>query len=183
MGIETLAPWTLEFRTGFFMIIAGIDPGSRVTGYGFLEVQGNRYRCVDFGAIRAGTSKQPLSYRLTKIYSELTTLMGSHHPSAVAVEGVFYATNAQSALKLGQARGVALLAAAQCGAQIVEYSPLEVKKAVAGYGRADKIQIQTMVGMLLNMVDPPRPNDAADALAVALCHAFRKPPAQHIQQR
>ena len=178
--MDPLDPYTLDC---FLMIIAGIDPGSRVTGYGFLQVRGNRYRCLDFGVIRAGTSKQPLSHRLTMIYTELTRLMDTHRPSAVAVEGVFHAVNAQSALKLGQARGVALLAAAQCGAQIAEYSALEIKKAVAGYGRADKIQVQTMVGMLLNMADPPRPNDAADALAVALCHAFRKPPALHIPQR
>ena len=165
------------------MIICGIDPGSRVTGYGFLEVQGNRYRCIDFGVIQGGNSSVDLGERLTGIFRGLLELMKAHSPDAVAIEGVFHAVNAQSALKLGQARGVALLAAAESGAEIVEYSPLAIKKAVAGYGRADKEQIQTMVGMLLNMSTPPSPYDAADALAVALCHAFRKSPLQHSRRR
>lgn len=165
------------------MIICGIDPGSRVTGYGFLEVRGNRYRCLDFGVIQAGSSRVTLPERLAGIYRGLMELMRKHQPEAVAVEGVFHAVNAQSALKLGQARGVVLLAASESGAEIVEYSPLAIKKAVAGYGRADKQQIQTMVGMLLNMPEPPGPSDAADALAVALCHAFRRSPAQRSRPR
>ncbi len=170
------------------MIIVGIDPGSRVTGYGIIELQGSRCRCLEYGAISTSGGDDSFAGRLLKIHSELSVLLGRHTPGAIAIEGVFHAANARSALKLGQARGVALLAAAQSGAPLFEYSALEVKKAVVGYGRADKSQIQMMVRRLLSLQEEPQPNDAADALAIALCHAFgsrgvSRSPSRHSRRR
>ena len=156
------------------MIVIGIDPGSRVTGYGVISRQGSRLQCIEYGVVRGickGESNE-LHDRLPRIYSGLRECLTSHPPDAVALEGIFHAVNAQTALKLGQARGVALLAAAQTGAEIFEYSPLQVKKAVVGYGRAEKSQVQLMVARLLGLKEHPRPHDAADALAIALCHTF-----------
>ncbi|MGH9340502.1 MAG: crossover junction endodeoxyribonuclease RuvC [Acidobacteriota bacterium] len=157
------------------MIVVGVDPGSRVTGYGLVAVQGNRRQCVDYGSI-TGASGQENTFpeRLNRIHSSLCGIFQRYSPDVVAVEDVFYAVNVKSALRLGHARGVVLLAAAQFGIPLVEYSPLEVKKAVVGYGRAEKGQIQLMVKRLLNLKESPEPHDAADALAVALCHAFRQ---------
>ncbi len=158
------------------MVIAGIDPGSRTTGFGVVTLNGNRVKCLDYGVIVGSPSKkapQQLHHRLARIYSELTALLSKHEPDVVVVEDVFHAANANSALKLGQARGVILLAAAQSGAEVFRYTPLEVKKAVVGYGRAHKDQIKMMVTRLLNLPGEPSSHDAADALAIALCHAFR----------
>lgn len=165
------------------MLIFGIDPGSRITGYGVITAQGNRYQCVDFGAIRATAPNTDFPQRLCRIHSQLSSLIEYHQPDAVAIEEVFHAVNTKTALILGQVRGVALLAAAQHGIPIFEYSPLKVKKSVVGYGRAEKHQIQMMVKRLLNMEVEPEPDDAADALAIALCHAFNKPLVQHNPQR
>ena len=157
------------------MIVIGVDPGSRITGYGVISVLGNHCSCVDYGAIRCRTRGLDGSFpdRLKTIHQGLSELFCHHAPVVVAVEEVFHAVNSRSALQLGHARGVVLLAAAQQEIPLVEYSPLEVKKAVSGYGRADKQQIQTMVRILLKLKDCPEPDDAADALAVALCHVFR----------
>lgn len=157
------------------MIIVGVDPGSRVTGFGVIRLEGNRLRSLDHGAIRTATlgPLAPFPQRLSQIYQGLSHLLKCHNPDVMAVEEVFHALNVKSALQLGQTRGVVLLAAARLGLPVVEYSPLEVKKAVAGYGRADKRQIQMMVRMLLKLPETPQPHDAADALAIALCHAFR----------
>ncbi|HLU99862.1 MAG TPA: crossover junction endodeoxyribonuclease RuvC [Acidobacteriota bacterium] len=156
------------------MIIMGVDPGTRATGFGVISVQGNRCACLDFGAIKPRRGEAPLQIgeRLRYIHQELVTLIQNYQPEILAVEGVFHAVNVRSALTLGHARGVILLAAAQHGVELVEYSPLEVKKAVVGYGRADKAQVQMMVQRLLNMKVKPQPHDAADALAIALCQAF-----------
>lgn len=150
----------------------GIDPGSRVTGYGVISAQGHRIECVAYGAI-AGRAHGSFPDRLKTIHGELQLLLERYSPAALVVESVFHAINARSALILGHARGVILLAAAQSGTELYEYSPLEVKKAVVGYGRADKNQIQLMVRRLLSLKQDPRPHDAADALAIALCHVFR----------
>lgn len=166
------------------MIIVGIDPGSRVTGYGVIDFEGSRLSCLEYGAVStllAGPALLP--DRLKLIHHKLQELLERYSPCVVAVEEVFHALNVKSALKLGHARGVILLAAAQSGAPLVEYSPLEIKKAVAGYGRADKQQIQTMVCRLLKLREVPDPHDAADALAVALCHAFNGSRSRHIQRR
>ena len=151
------------------MRILGIDPGSESTGYGIIQTDGSRHTALLFGAIKT-SSLQPFAARLFKIHSELTLILENQVVNAVAVEGVFHARNIQSALKLGHARGVVLLVAAQHQLPVFEYSPLEVKSALVGYGRAEKCQIQSMVRFLLRLPDVPSPDDAADALALAICH-------------
>ena len=154
------------------MIVLGVDPGSQATGFGVISTQRTVCRCLEYGAIFSET-EHSFPERLRKIHSELQKLLKRHAPSVVVVEDLFHARNVQSALKLGHARGVVLLAAAQASVPLFEYSPMEVKKAVVGYGRADKHQIQVMVRTLLHLQENPEPHDAADALAVALCHTFR----------
>lgn len=151
------------------MRILGIDPGSKATGYGFIEQCGNRLIHLDNGAISTH-SKDALAVRLQIIYRELCTLIEKYQPEAVAVEQVFMARNPASALKLGHARGVALLAGINAGLPVSEYSALQVKSAVVGYGRAGKNQVQHMTKTLLNLPEIAQ-EDAADALAVAICHA------------
>lgn len=152
------------------MRVFGIDPGSARTGYGCIDTDGSRCRLVAFGAITA-SPRLPFPDRLTRIFDELTALLAANRPTCVAVEGVFSARNASSALKLGQARGAALVAASKAGLQVAEYAPSEVKRAVVGYGRADKQQVQQMIMLLLGLDAPPTPHDASDALAIAVCHA------------
>jgi len=149
--------------------IFGIDPGSERTGYGCVETDGRRHHLVACGAVTA-LAGDPFPQRLARIHRELTTLLAACRPDCVAVENVFHSINARSALKLGHARGVAILAAVQAGCEIFEYTPAEVKVAVVGYGRAQKHQVQQMVKLLLCLDDVPSPHDAADALAVAICH-------------
>lgn len=167
------------------MVIMGVDPGSRVTGYGVIAVEGNRYRCLDYGAISVAIkgSAPVIPERLSRIHAALTQLMNRYEPEIVVVEGLFYAVNVKTALTLGHARGVVLLAAAEQGLPVAEFSPLEVKKAVTGYGRADKRQVQTMVQTLLNLKSEPQPHDASDALALALCQAFNGNRLKHRQRR
>jgi crossover junction endodeoxyribonuclease RuvC len=151
------------------MRILGIDPGSRITGYGLIEKVGNRLIHLDNGAIhtdRAGDFPQ----RLQRIFAGLTDIITEFAPTAVAVEQVFLANNAQSALKLGQARGAAIVAAVHAGLPVHEYTALQVKQAVVGHGRAAKEQVQQMVKALLNLPEIAQA-DASDALAVAICHA------------
>jgi len=154
------------------MRIMGIDPGSGGTGYGIIDTDGSSHRIVLYGAIKTN-AKRPFHERLLNIHSELNKILLHEKADVLAIEEVFHAANVQSALRLGHARGVALLVAAQHGLAVYEYSPLEIKSAVVGYGRADKFQIQTMVQLLLNLPELPTPDHAADALAVALCHANR----------
>jgi crossover junction endodeoxyribonuclease RuvC len=154
------------------MRILGIDPGSEVTGYGLIESDGSRHSPILYGAIRT-SPRRPFHDRLLEIYTHLMEILTREEIHAVAIEGVFYSANVQSALKLGHARGVALLVAAQKGLPVFEYSPLEIKSAIVGYGRAEKSQVQMMIRLLLNLSETPTPNDAADALAVAICHSHR----------
>ncbi|HSW40392.1 MAG TPA: crossover junction endodeoxyribonuclease RuvC [Acidobacteriota bacterium] len=154
------------------MRILGIDPGSGATGYGLIDTDGTRHSVVLFGAIRT-QSRRPFHERLHKIHRDLIDILSHEKADIMAVEDIFHAVNVQSALRLGHARGVALLAAAQFGLEVFEYSPLEIKSAVVGYGRAEKGQIQAMVRMLLGLAEIPSPDHAADALAVAICHAHR----------
>ena len=154
-----------------------------MTGYGVIEMQGSRLCCLGHGKIEAASGQVGFPQRLHRIYKRLCELLQEHSPQVVAVEEVFYAVNVKTALKLGHARGVILLAAAEAGLPVLEYSPLEVKKAVVGYGRADKGQIQMMVKTLLNLEAPPQPHDAADALAVAICHSFSGSPRQRSRRR
>ncbi|MED5376876.1 MAG: crossover junction endodeoxyribonuclease RuvC [Acidobacteriota bacterium] len=157
------------------MKIFGIDPGSNRTGYGCIDYSGSQHRLVTYGAI-ATPPRASFPEKLRCIHSELVTLLATHQPACVAVESLFHARNVQSALKLGHARGVAVLAAAQAGVTLVEYTPSEIKSAVVGSGRAEKQQVQRMIKLLLELDDIPTPHDAADALAVAICHAHQLTP-------
>lgn len=154
------------------MIILGIDPGSNITGYGVIEKQGRRSKLIEYGCIRT-PSGRPLVERLKRIYEGLQEVISAHHPDQAAVEETFYGKNARAALTMGHARGVALLAVAQAGIPLAEYAPREVKQSVVGSGGASKEQIQFMVRAMLGLPRPPEPEDAADAVAVALCHANR----------
>lgn len=152
------------------MRVIGVDPGSIKSGYGVVDDIGRQQlQPVEFGVIQT-PSKASLPQRLLTISTRLKALIEKFHPDVVAVEDVFFAQNAKSALKLGQSRGAILLTAAQAGVEIAEYSALEVKQSVVGYGRADKVQVQHMVKTLLGLQEIPRPDDAADALAIAICH-------------
>lgn len=152
------------------MKIFGIDPGSGRTGYGCIETNGSRHRIVMCGAISA-PALATFPEKLLTIHSRLAALIEACRPDSVAIESLFYATNVRSALKLGHVRGVAMLAAIQAGLPVVEYTPAEIKRAVVGYGRAEKHQVQEMIRILLGLDAVPSPHDAADALAVAICHA------------
>ena len=151
------------------MRVLGIDCGSRITGYGVIDTDGAECILVQCGAIRAKVSDH-LADRLKSIHAAIEELIDDLKPDAAAFENVFYATNVQSALKLGHVRGVSMFAAAQANLPVFEYSPLEVKSAVTGYGRAEKSQVQEMVRALLRLQAMPEPYDASDALAVAICH-------------
>ena len=156
------------------MIIFGIDPGSDRTGYGCVTSDGTRHRLVACGAIATKTSAT-FPEKLLAIHARLTTLLSECRPDAVAIENLFHAVNARSALKLGHARGVAMLAAVEAGVPIFEYTPAEVKRVVVGYGRAEKPQVQHMIKVILGLSAAPSPHDAADALAVAVCHIHSRP--------
>jgi crossover junction endodeoxyribonuclease RuvC len=151
--------------------VFGIDPGSDRTGYGCIDSDGRRHRLVICGAIKAGAA-DAFPAKLANIHRTLTELIAECRPECVAIENLFYSTNARSALKLGHARGVAMLAAVQAGLPVIEYTPAEIKRAVVGYGRAEKPQIGFMVKLLLGLDAVPAPHDAADALAVAICHVY-----------
>ncbi len=152
------------------MRIFGIDPGSIRTGYGCVETGGNRHVLVTCGAISAPAGSG-FAERLHVIHETLARVLRETSPDCVAIENLFHARNVRSALQLGHARGVAMLAAVQAGVPIVEYTPAEIKLAVVGYGRADKVQVQHMVKLLLGLTVLPKPFDASDALAAALCHS------------
>ena len=160
------------------MRVLGIDCGTEYTGYGVVDLlsdgrnnnnKNDRLVCIACGAIKV-SPRDPMPTRLSRISSGLQELISRHRPDRVAIEDVFYAANVKSALKLGQVRGVAMLAAASAGIEVAEYSPLSIKSAVVGYGRAEKHQVQQMVTRLLNLDQIPEPADAADALAIAICH-------------
>ena len=155
------------------MITLGIDPGTARLGYGIVDDAGEP-RAVAFGVIETATG-DAMPNRLNILYERLVEIMQAHAPDALAVEQLFFARNVTNAMTVGQARGVVLLAAARCGVPVAEYTPSEVKQAVVGYGKADKGQMQEMVRLLLRLEHAPRPDDAADALAVALCHAQTAP--------
>ena len=155
------------------MRILGIDPGSRITGYGVIRTEGNRLLHLDNGAIYTSEAED-FSQRLRIIYAGLTAVIEEFRPDAVAVENVFFANNVQSALKLGQARGVALVAGVNAGLPVFEYTALQVKQSVVGHGKAAKEQVQKMVKTLLNLPQIAQA-DASDALAVAVCHAHAAP--------
>ena len=152
------------------MRVLGIDCGTEYTGFGVVELHDDQsLHCLACGAIRLLT-REPMAIRLDHVFCELVALLDEHHPNEVAIEEVFYSVNAKSALKLGQVRGVAMLAAARAGLVVAEYAPLTIKSAVVGYGKAEKSQVQQMVTRLLRLQTVPESPDAADALAVAICH-------------
>ncbi len=155
------------------MIVLGIDPGTAMTGYGIVERTGSELRLVDYGCLET-IPDRPLPERLLLIHDGLDGLICDHHPDLIGIERLFFNRNVQTAFAVGQARGVALLAAAQHGVPVYEYGPHEVKMAVTGYGRAPKTQVQRMVQIVLRMDVLPRPDDAADALAVAICLAHAR---------
>ncbi len=157
------------------MRIFGIDPGSQRTGYGCVETDGTRHRIVVCGAISTPAGAT-FPEKLLRIHSGLAKLLAECRPDCVAIENLFHASNARSALRLGHARGVARLAAVEAGLPIVEYTPAEIKRAVVGYGRAEKPQVQQMVKLILGLAAAPTPFDASDALAVAICHVHSQAP-------
>src|SRR5579884_2591527 len=151
------------------MRVLGIDCGTECTGYGVVDLDSrDKLGCVCFGGIRL-SSREPLPVRLSRVFDRLGELIEHHRPDRVAIEDVFYAVNAKSALKLGQVRGVAMLAASSQKIEVGEYAPLTIKSSVVGYGRAEKEQVQLMVARLLGLDTIPEPADAADALAIAIC--------------
>ena len=152
------------------MIILGIDPGYAIVGYGVIKYEANRFGVLDYGAIttEAGT---PFVERLDAIYNELNTIFEKYRPEAMAIEKLFYNTNAKTVIDVAQARGVTVLSAHRHGAEIYEYTPLQVKQSVVGYGRAEKKQVQEMTRIILKLEKIPKPDDTADALAMAICHA------------
>lgn len=152
------------------MLAIGIDPGTAITGYGLVrELADGSLEVVDYGVIQT-SADQTMPDRLVLLYQELKQIINLHEPQSGAVEKLFFARNVRTALSVGQARGIALLALAESGVSVAEYSPNEIKQAVAGYGGAEKMQVQMMVQALLNLEEIPQPDDAADALAVAICH-------------
>lgn len=153
------------------MRVLGIDCGTERTGFGVIHSDGTSHRMIASGVIRTDP-RQPLSARLTAIALELRSIIGEYQPEVAAVEAVFHSVNTKSALKLAHVRGVALLVAAEAGLSVGEYSPMEVKMSVVGYGRAEKSQVQIMIRSLLRL-ERIAPEDASDALAVAICHATR----------
>lgn len=152
------------------MIILGIDPGYATVGIGVVEYASSRFRVLDYGAITTQAS-MPFDERLVKIYDETQQVIAQHRPDAVSVEKLFFNTNQKTAIDVSQARGVLVLAVRKAGLPLFEYTPLQVKQSVVGYGRAEKQQVQEMTRILLGLGKIPKPDDAADALALAVCHA------------
>lgn len=152
------------------MIILGLDPGTATTGVGIIQVLGNQFRPINYGVISTPPDL-PMEKRLLMIYEQLTEIINTYRPDQVAIEKLFFNQNITTGITVGQARGVLLLVCAQNNLPIGEYTPLEVKQALVGYGRAEKKQIQHMVKTFLGLKDIPKPDDAADALAIAICHA------------
>ena len=154
------------------MVILGIDPGTASTGYGILTVDRN-IKVTEYGCIHTSADKE-MPERLKIIYQRVSDLIKEYHPDEVAVEQIYFSKNSKTALSIAQARGVIMLSASLAGKKVFDYNPLEVKGAVAGYGRAEKQQVQYMLKDLLHLVEIPSPDDAADALAVALCHYYSR---------
>lgn len=155
------------------MRVLGIDPGTATTGFGVIESEKGQMKYVAAGVITTSKTER-MSHRLLTLYKELSTVIAEFQPQLIAVELLFFARNVTTAITVGQARGVVLLAAAQAGVDVVEFTPLQVKSAITGYGKADKRQVQEMVKNLLSLPQIPKPDDAADGLAVAICAAQSK---------
>lgn len=152
------------------MIILGVDPGLAIVGWGVIEYSNNRFRTIDYGSVQTPAG-MPTERRLVEIHRGMREIIVRYKPECMAVEELFFNTNITTGICVSQARGVILLSAAEVGVEIAEYTPLQVKQAVVGYGRAEKHQVITMVTRLLGLREPPKPDDTADALAIAICHA------------
>jgi len=152
------------------MRILGIDPGTAITGFGVIDYDGGSFKFVDAGVIRT-PKEQPMNERLSTVYDEMHELLKEFKPDVMSIELLFFARNVTTAMTVGQSRGIVMLAATQAGVPIYEYTPMQVKQAVTGYGKADKKQIQEMVKNLLKLDQIPKPDDAADGLAIAITHA------------
>ena len=151
------------------MKILGIDPGYAILGYGVIEKTGNRFRVCNYGAITTDAGME-MTDRLEHLYDSLREIIEEEKPDVASIEQLFFNTNAKTAIMVGQARGVAVLACVKGGLEVAEYTPLQIKQALVGYGRADKKQVQMMVKTILNLKEVPKPDDTADALAAAICH-------------
>jgi len=152
------------------MVIIGIDPGFAITGFGIVKYIGNKFSVIDYGVIKTQAHTK-LSDRLLKLCNELEMIIEKYNPDIFSVEELFFSNNAKTAINVGHSRGVVLLTASKYGREVYEYTPLQVKQSVVGYGRAEKKQVQQMVKIILNLESIPKPDDAADALAIAICHA------------
>lgn len=152
------------------MIVLGIDPGYGITGYGVIEYIGNKFRVIEYGSVET-PAKMPFPKRLECIFNDLNVVIKKHNPTCMAIEELFFNKNTKTALKVGHGRGVAMLSGTVNNLAVYEYTPLQVKQAVCGYGRASKAQVQQMVKVLLKLEKIPKPDDVADALAIAICHA------------
>ena len=156
---------------GFFsMVVLGIDPGYAIVGYGVIEMKNNRYRTMEHGAITTKAGED-FGRRLEIIYDSVSAVLAQYKPDAVSVEKLYFTNNKTTGIGVAEARGVILLAGIQKGLQIAEYTPMQVKSAISGYGKAEKKQVMTMVAQILRLKNIPKPDDTADALAIAVCHA------------
>lgn len=153
------------------MIILGIDPGIAIVGYGIIEVKGNAIRLLEYGCITT-SSKSSLPSRLSFIMNEMRSIIDEFKPDEMAIEELFFNKNVKTAIQVAQARGVEILAGVEAGLTVYEYTPLQIKQGIVGYGRAEKRQVQEMVKTILNLTEIPKPDDAADAIAIAICHSF-----------
>lgn len=151
------------------MKILGIDPGYAILGYGVVEKKGNHFQALDFGAVTT-PKEMPMPRRLEHLYDSLREIIEEQKPQVASIEQLYFNNNAKTAINVGQARGVAILACMKGGIEIAEYTPLQIKQALVGYGRAEKKQVQFMVKTMLNLPEVPKPDDTADALAAAICH-------------
>ena len=157
-------------KEGEFVRVLGIDPGYAIVGFGIVDYESNHFKVINYGAVTTPAGME-FSRRLQNIYNDLTDLILKYRPDALSIEKLFFNTNSTTAIDVAQARGVVLLAAANNNVPIYEYTPLQIKQAVTGYGRAEKKQVMEMVRQLLNLKAVPKPDDTADALAIAICHA------------
>lgn len=155
------------------MRIIGIDPGYAIMGYGILDYNGNKFKTVTYGSIETPAGI-PMPERLNMIYTELDRILSEYQPEEASVEELFFNSNTTTAISVGEARGVALLACERHGVKISEYTPLQIKQSLVGFGRAEKKQVQTMVKLILNLKEVPKPDDTADAVAAAICHAHSR---------
>lgn len=155
------------------MRIIGIDPGYAIMGWGILDLKGNKFSVVDYGSITTDAGVEAAK-RLQHIYAELGAIIAKYQPEEAAIEELFFNNNAKTVILVGEARGIAVLACANAGLEISEYTPLQIKQALVGYGRADKKQVQSMVKAILNLKEVPKPDDTADAVAAAICHGHSR---------